>query len=125
MKVLITGGAGFVGSHLAEAWLDRGEEVTVLDPASDLKVRHLRVNPRFRAIRESALNRDILEGLVAWSDLVYHLAAVVGVEHYVADPYQVLTVNINGTQEVLTAAFRHQKKIVFASASSKSKTGPS
>ena len=117
MKVLITGGAGFLGSHLSEAWLERGDEVTVLDPAPDLKVRHLRPHPRFRVIRESVLKRDILEGLVAWSDLVYHLAAVVGVEHYVADPYQVLTVNITGTQEVLTAAFRHQKKIVFASTS--------
>ena len=117
MKILITGGAGFVGSHLAEAWLGRGEEVTILDPVPDLKVRHLRANSRFRAIRESVLNRDILEGLVAWSDLVYHLAAVVGVEHYVGDPYQVLTVNINGTQEVLTAAFRHQKKVVFSSTS--------
>ena len=117
MKVLITGGAGFLGSHLAEAWIDRGHEVTVLDPASDLKVRHLRANPRFRAIRESVLNREILEGLVAWSDLVYHLAAVVGVEHYVGDPYQVLTVNINGTQDLLTAAFRHQKKVVFTSTS--------
>ncbi|MBI1961747.1 MAG: NAD-dependent epimerase/dehydratase family protein [Candidatus Rokubacteria bacterium] len=117
MKILITGGAGFVGSHLAEAWLGRGEEVTILDPAPDLKVRHLRANSRFRAIRESVLNRDILEGLVAWADLVYHLAAVVGVEHYVGDPYQVLTVNINGTQEVLTAAFRHQKKVVFSSTS--------
>lgn len=117
MRILITGGAGFVGSHLAEAWLDRGDEVTVLDPAADTKVRHLRANPRFRTIRESVLNRDILEGLVAWSDLVYHLAAVVGVEHYVGDPYQVLTVNINGTQEVLTAAFRHQKKVVFSSTS--------
>lgn len=117
MRVLITGGAGFVGSHLAEAWLDRGDEVTVLDPAADRKVRHLRANPRFRMIRESVLNRDILEGLVGWSDLVYHLAAVVGVEHYVGDPYQVLTVNINGTQEVLTAAFRRQKKVVFSSSS--------
>jgi len=117
VKVLITGGAGFLGSHLAEAWLDRGQEVTVLDPASDLKIRHLRGHPGFRAIRESVLNREILEGLVAWSDLVYHLAAVVGVEHYVGDPYQVLTVNINGTQDVLTAAFRHQKKLVFTSTS--------
>jgi UDP-glucose 4-epimerase len=117
VRVLITGGAGFLGSHLAEAWLDRGDEVTALDPAADLKVRHLRANPRFRLIRESVLKRDILEGLVAWADLVYHLAAVVGVEHYVGDPYQVLTVNINGTQEVLTAAFRHQKKVVFSSTS--------
>ncbi len=117
MKILITGGAGFLGSHLAEAWLDRGDEVTALDLASDLKVRHLRANPRFRTIRESVLNRDILDGLVAWCDLVYHLAAVVGVEHYVGDPYQVLTVNINGTQEVLASAFRHQKKVVFSSTS--------
>ena len=117
MRVLITGGAGFLGSHLAEAWLERGQEVTVLDPAGDLKVRHLRPNPRFRAIRETVLNREILDGLVAWSDLVYHLAAVVGVEHYVGDPYQVLTVNINGVQDVLAAAFRHQKKVVFSSTS--------
>ena len=117
MRVLITGGAGFLGSHLAEAWLDRGDEVSVLDLATDVKVRHLRANPRFRVVRESVLNREMLEGLVAWSDLIYHLAAVVGVEHYVGDPYQVLTVNINGTQEVLTAAFRHQKKVVFSSTS--------
>ncbi len=117
MKILITGGAGFLGSHLAEAWLDRGDEVTALDLAGESKVRHLLGRPRFRMIHESVLNRDILDGLVAWADLIYHLAAVVGVEHYVGDPYQVLTVNINGTQETLTAAFRHQKKIVFSSTS--------
>jgi UDP-glucose 4-epimerase len=117
VKVLITGGAGFLGSHLSEAFLARGDEVTILDTASDLKVRHLRGHPRCRLVRESVLNGGILEGLVAWSDLVYHLAAVVGVEHYVGDPYQVLTVNINGTQEVLTVAFRHGKKVVFSSTS--------
>lgn len=117
MHVLITGGAGFLGSHLAEAFLGRGEEVTVLDPASDLKVRHLRGRPGFRMVRESVLNRDLLDGLVSRADLVYHLAGVVGVEHYVGDPYQVLTVNINGTQDVLAAAFRHRRKVVFASTS--------
>ena len=117
MKILITGGAGFVGSHLAEAFLDRGDEVTVLDMAPDSKVRHLRDRPGFRVIRESVLKTDILEGVVAWADLVYHLAAVVGVEHYVGDPYQVLTVNINGTQAVLAAAFRYGKKVVFSSTS--------
>jgi len=117
VRVLITGGAGFVGSHLAEALLVRGHEVTVLDLAADAKVRHLRDQAGFRVIRESVLNRDILEGLVAWADLVYHLAAVVGVEHYVGDPYQVLTVNINGTQDVLAAAFRHGRKVVFSSTS--------
>jgi UDP-glucose 4-epimerase len=117
MKFLITGGTGFLGSHLAEALLDRGDEVTVLDPASDTKVRHLRGRPGFRVIKDSVLHREILEGLVGWSDAVYHLAAVVGVEHYVGDPYQVLTVNINGTQEVLTAAFQHGRKVVFSSTS--------
>ena len=117
MKVLITGGAGFLGSHLADAFNERGDEVTVLDPASDGKVRHLRGARGFRIIRESVLNRDILEGVVHWADLVYHLAAVVGVEHYVGDPYQVLTVNVNGTQDVLAAAFRHGRKVVFSSTS--------
>jgi UDP-glucose 4-epimerase len=117
VKVLITGGAGFLGSHLAEAFLARGDEVTALDPASDAKVRHLRGEGRFRLIRESVLKADILEGLAGWADLIYHLAAVVGVEHYVGDPYQVLTININGTQEVLAAAFRHGRKVVFASTS--------
>jgi len=117
MKFLITGGAGFLGSHLSEALLDHGGEVTVLDPAFDLKIRHLRGRSGFRVVKDSVLNREILEGLVRWSDIVYHLAAVVGVEYYVGDPYQVLTVNINGTQEVLTAAFRHGRKVVFSSTS--------
>lgn len=117
MKFLITGGAGFLGSHLSEALLGRGDEVTVLDPASDLKIKHLLGRPGFRVVKDSVLNREILEGLVGWSDVVYHLAAVVGVEHYVGDPYQVLTVNVNGTQEVLKAAFRNGRKVVFSSTS--------
>ena len=117
MRFLITGGAGFLGSHLADALLKRGDEVTVLDVASDLKVRHQAANPRFRHVRESILNRDILDQLISWCDVVYHLAAVVGVNHYVRDPYQVLDVNINGTQNVLSAAFKVNKKVVFSSTS--------
>jgi len=117
MKFLITGGAGFVGSHLTDALLAQGDEVTILDIASDLKVRHDLGNPGFRYVRDSVLNREILEGLVAWCDVVYHLAAVVGVEHYVGDPYQVLNVNVNGTQAVLNAAFKTRKKVVFSSSS--------
>src|SRR5882672_6300148 len=117
MRVLITGGAGFLGSHLAEGFLNRGDEVFVMDLAPSTKVEHLLANPQFHYVRDSVFSEGMLESLILKCDLVYHLAAVVGVEHYVGDPYQVLTVNINGTQEVLTAAFRHQKKVVFTSTS--------
>lgn len=117
MKVLITGGAGFIGSHLADAFLQRGDEVFILDTGSTQKVRHLMGRSGFHFIRESVFQTDILEGLIAKCDLVYHLAAVVGVEHYVADPYEVLNVNVNGTQNVLKLAFKHQKKVVFGSTS--------
>ncbi|MBI2998367.1 MAG: NAD-dependent epimerase/dehydratase family protein [Deltaproteobacteria bacterium] len=117
MRFLITGGAGFLGSHLTDAMLGQGHEVTILDVASDLKVRHQLGNPQFRYVRDSILNREILEGLISWCDVVYHLAAVVGVEHYVGDPYQVLNVNVNGTQAVLQVAFKAQKKVVFSSTS--------
>ena len=117
MKILITGGAGFLGSHLSDAFLARGDEVTILDVGGDLKVRHNLSNPRFHYVRDSVLNADILDGLVLRSDLVYHLAAVVGVEHYVGDPYEVLNVNINGTQAVLKLAYKYNRKVVFSSTS--------
>ncbi len=117
MKVLITGGAGFLGSHLTDAFLARGDEVTILDVGSDLKVRHHLGNPRFHFIRDSIFSTEILESLVLKCDLVYHLAAVVGVEHYVGDPYEVLNVNINGTQALLRLAYKHNRKVVFSSTS--------
>jgi UDP-glucose 4-epimerase len=117
MKVLITGGGGFVGSHLADAFVARGDEVFILDTGTVNKVRHLMGNPAFHYIRDSIFNVEILEGLIVKCDLVYHLAAVVGVEYYVGDPYEVLNVNVNGTQNVLKLAFKHQKKVVFGSTS--------
>ena len=117
MKVLITGGGGFVGSHLADAFIARGDEVFVLDNGSVAKVRHLMGTPGFHYVRDSIFDLEILEGLIAKADLVYHLAAVVGVEHYVGDPFEVLNVNVNGTQAVLKLAFKHQKKVVFSSTS--------
>ena len=82
MKILITGGGGFVGSHLSDAFLERGDEVFILDTGSMSKVRHLLGHPRFRIVRDSVMSLDILDSLIAQVDLVYHLAAVVGVEHY-------------------------------------------
>ncbi len=117
MKILITGGGGFLGSHLADAFLDRGDEVFILDNGSVAKVRHLIGNPAMHYVRDSIFNLDILDGLVSKVDLVYHLAAVVGVEHYVGDPYEVLNVNVNGMQNILKAAFKHSKKVVFSSTS--------
>lgn len=117
MKILITGGGGFVGSHLSEALLDAGHEVFVLEPGGTSKVRHLLGHERFRIVRDSVLSMDILDSLIAQVDMVYHLAAVVGVEYYVGDPYEVLNVNVNGTQNVLKVAFKYGRKVVFSSTS--------
>ncbi|HTT74602.1 MAG TPA: NAD-dependent epimerase/dehydratase family protein [Candidatus Binataceae bacterium] len=117
MRVLITGGAGFLGSHLSDAFIARGDEVFVLDTGAIAKVRHLLNEPRFHYIHDSIFNLELIDGLVAKADLVYHLAAVVGVEHYVADPYETLNVNVNGTQNVLKAAYKYNKKLVFSSTS--------
>ena len=117
MKVLITGGGGFLGSHLGDGLLAAGHEVMALDIAPDLKVRHNLGKAGFRYLKGSVFDTDLLESLVAKADLVYHLAAVVGVEHYVEDPFHVLNVNVNGTQNVLKFAHRYDKRVVFASTS--------
>jgi len=118
MKVLITGGAGFVGSHLSEALLERGDEVIALDRwDGQAKVRHLLGHRRFQLVVDSVMNAEILDALAAQADLIYHLAGVVGVEHYVADPYDVLSVNVNGTQNLLRAAYKHGRRVVFSSTS--------
>jgi UDP-glucose 4-epimerase len=117
MRVMITGGAGFLGSHLAEAFIARGDEVFVLDTGAIGKVRHLMNQPGFHYIHDSIFNVELLDSLASRIDLIYHLAAVVGVEYYVGDPYQTLNVNVNGTQNVLKAAYKYGKKVVFSSTS--------
>lgn len=117
MKILITGGAGFLGSHLGDFLLSQGHEVVALDTSSDLKIRHNIGNPKFQFIKGSILDHDLLESLIAKCDKVFHLAAVVGVEHYVEDPLHVLNINVNGTQEVIKLAYRYDKKVIFSSTS--------
>ena len=117
MKVLITGGGGFIGSHLSGAHLERGDEVWAIDTGMNLKVRHLLGNPRFHYVKASVMDDAAMEAFVIRCDLVYHHAAVVGVEHYVDDPFNVLNVNILGTLNMLRLAHRHSKRILFASTS--------
>src|SRR5262245_12313994 len=117
MKILITGGGGFIGSHIAEAHLKEGDEVWALDTGMNFKVRHLLSNPAFHYVKASVMDAEALEAFVLRSDLVYHHAAVVGVEHYVDDPFNVLNVNIQGSLNVFRLAHRHGKRVVFASTS--------
>jgi UDP-glucose 4-epimerase len=117
MKVLITGGAGFLGSHLAEAFLNRGDEVIVLDTAGAAKIEHLLGNKRLEYHNASFMNPVVVDRLMRSVELVYHMGAVVGVEHYVTDPFKVLNVNVNGTQNVLAAAMENGARVVFSSTS--------
>jgi UDP-glucose 4-epimerase len=121
MRALITGGAGFVGSHLAEALLTRGDEVWVLDTLSTGRLENLAacllLHPRFEFVTDTVLNRELLRVLVASCDIVYHLAAVLDPDAVARDPLSAAAVNIRGTENVLAAAAEHGRKVVLVSSS--------
>jgi UDP-glucose 4-epimerase len=120
MKTLITGGAGFIGSHLAELLLADGDEVYVLDDLSTgslANVAHLRSNPRFHVVVDSVLHPAIVSELVHKTDVTYHLAAAVGVKTIVEQPVRTLRVNLEGTETVLDACRRFAKPVLVASTS--------
>ena len=120
MRYLITGGAGFIGSHLADRLLGRGDEVVALDDLSTgaaRNVEHLAEDPRFRLIRGSILDADAVDGLVAQADVVVHLAAAVGVKLIVEKPLESLITNIRGTEIVLEAVARSGSKVLVTSTS--------
>jgi UDP-glucose 4-epimerase len=120
MRYLITGGAGFVGSHLSEALIARGEEVFVLDDLSTGSVeniRHLKNHKRFHYIFDSIMNKHLLAELVDECDVVFHLAAAVGVRLIVESPVRTIETNVHGTQNVLDAASK-KKKLVFVASTS-------
>jgi len=120
MRALITGGAGFIGSHLAEELIRRGEMVYVIDDLSTGRlenVEHLMSSPRFNIAVESILNETVMDRLVSECDIIYHLAAAVGVELIVSHPVEVIETNILGTDMVLKLAKRYLKKVLLTSTS--------
>ncbi len=119
-KILVTGGAGFIGSHLAEALARRGDEVTVVDDLSTGRrenLKALRSDPRFKFHKRCITNKRFVGGLVASSDIVYHLAAAVGVELIIQRPVRTIETNVFGTDVVLGHAARHGVPTVLASSS--------
>jgi UDP-glucose 4-epimerase len=120
MRVLITGGAGFVGSHLAEAFLSRGDEVYALDNLSTGSIdniAHLKSHPKFHYTIDSVMNEPVLAELVDRSDVVVHLAAAVGVKLIVESPVHTIETNVHGTEVVLKLANKKKKLVLIASTS--------
>jgi len=120
MRVLITGGAGFIGSHLADACITRGDEVFVLDDLSTGRrenLAHLANDPRFHFILGSVENTDLLGDLAGRCDVIFHLAAAVGVKLIIERPVATIETNIRGTEAVLAAAARERKRVLIASTS--------
>lgn len=120
MKVLITGGAGFIGSHLSDQLLERGNEVTVLDDLSTGRlenVARLQNREDFTLEVDSVLNEDVVDRRVKGQDLVVHLAAAVGVQYIIDNPLKSIEINVRGTEHVLEAANREKVPVFLASTS--------
>jgi UDP-glucose 4-epimerase len=120
MRVLITGGAGFIGSHLAEAHLERGDDVYIIDDLSTgsmTNIEHIKRHPKFHYHLESVVNHQLTAELVDLSDQIYHLAAAVGVKLIVESPVRTIETNIRGTEIVLHHAAKKRKRILITSTS--------
>jgi len=120
LRALITGGAGFIGSHLAEALLNAGHDVDVIDNLSTGSIRnigHLKPNPRFKYAIDTLTNEPLLAELVDRNDVIFHFAAAVGVKLIVEEPVHTIETNVHGTEVVLKHANKKKKKVVIASTS--------
>jgi UDP-glucose 4-epimerase len=119
-KILVTGGAGFIGSHLCELLLQKGHQVVAIDNLSTGRldnIQHLIQVPGFQFVRETITNSQVLDRLTSEANIVIHLAAVVGVKLIVDDPVNTIATNIMGTEAVLTTANRYGCKVMLASTS--------
>ena len=120
MRILITGGAGFIGSHLADAYIERGDEVFVIDDLSTgsfENIQHLKNHSRFHYTIDNVQNLPILAELVDQCDVIFHLAAAVGVKLIVESPVRTIETNVRGTEAVLGLANKKKKKVLVASTS--------
>lgn len=120
MKNFITGGAGFIGSHLAEALLNRGDKVHILDNLSTGSldnIKHLIKNRNFSYTIDTILNEKIIDKLIKNCDCVYHLAAAVGVKLIMEKPLETIETNVKGTEAVLRVANKYKKKVLITSTS--------
>lgn len=120
MRILITGGAGFIGSHLTDAYLQRGDEVFVIDDLSTgsfENIRHLKDHPRFHYTIDNVANQQVTAELVDQCDVIFHLAAAVGVKLIVESPVRTIETNVHGTEVVLSLANKKKKKVLIASTS--------
>jgi len=120
MKHLITGGAGFVGSHLAGTLLERGDEVYVIDNLSTgsiENIEHLKDHPSFHYTIDTISNEPVTAELVDRVDVIFHLAAAVGVRLIVESPVHTIETNVHGTETILTLANKKKKKVLIASTS--------
>ncbi|MCF7804198.1 MAG: GDP-mannose 4,6-dehydratase [Candidatus Marinimicrobia bacterium] len=120
MKYLITGGAGFIGSNLADQLIENGHKVVVIDDLSTGRlenINHLSDNDNFEYHVANIMNYGLLEYLVEQADIVYHLAAAVGVRLIMENPVETIITNVRGTENVLEACSKHNKKVLIASTS--------